>query len=104
MVRRNKYGVAPKDQRTLDGIVFASKKEMTRYAELKMLERAGVITGLRLQPRYKLPADITYVGDFEYTRDGELVCDDAKGMALPAYKLKLKLFKATYPHIKHIES
>jgi hypothetical protein len=38
----------------MDGIVFASKAEMRRYAELKMLERSGAITSLELQPRFIL--------------------------------------------------
>ena len=59
-----------------DGIKFASKKEATRYCELKQLERAGIIKDLRLQPRYTLQEKyeingrkeraITYIADFEY--------------------------------------
>lgn len=102
--RRSKYGVAPKAERTLDGITFASKKEMLRYGELLMLVKAGVITDLRLQPRYKLPADITYIADFEYRRDGALVAEDVKGYLTPEYKLKRKLFRASYPEIVHLET
>jgi hypothetical protein len=43
--------VAPAADRTLDGITFASKAEMNRYAELKMLEQQIVefVKGKRLQ-------------------------------------------------------
>lgn len=48
---RSKYGAV---RTTIDGITFASKKEAKRYAELKLLEKAGEIRRLRLQPRYAL--------------------------------------------------
>jgi hypothetical protein len=38
----------------VDGITFASKKEAKRYSELKLLERAGMITDLELQPAFNL--------------------------------------------------
>lgn len=38
---------------TVDGITFASQKEAKRYQELKLLERAGFITGLELQPKFE---------------------------------------------------
>lgn len=37
-----------------DGIKFDSKLEAERYAQLKILERAGVIRDLELQPEYEL--------------------------------------------------
>lgn len=39
---------------TYDGIVFDSKKEMRRYCELKLLERAGKIKDLELQKTFEL--------------------------------------------------
>ncbi len=50
----HKYKAAPKERRTLDGIVFASRAEMLRYQELKGLEKAGVISNLELQPKFEL--------------------------------------------------
>ena len=102
--RRNKYNVAPKEARTLDGIVFASKHEMMDWAELRLLEKAGVITDLKLQPRFKLPADLVYVADFQYHREGKTIVQDSKGVRTPVYKMKLKLFKATYPELVHLET
>lgn len=38
----------------IDGIEFASKKEASRYTELKLLEKAGKIKDLELQKTYEL--------------------------------------------------
>jgi len=101
-MRRGKYFAIPT---VIDGIRFASKKEAYRFRELRLLERAGHITGLNLQPRYTLyGADrfrqyvpiCTYVGDFEYWEGGTLITEDVKGIKTPAYRLKAKLFAANY--------
>ena len=86
----------------IDGISFASKREAARYAELKLLERGGVISCLNLQPRFTLQAEfvyrgkkyraIEYVADFEYMERGKIIVEDVKGFVTPIYKLKLKMF------------
>lgn len=89
---------------TLDGHQFDSVREATRYSELKLLERAGQITDLGLQPRFELipkqrRADgkaeraCEYVADFRYTdtATGQTVIEDAKGMRTRDYILKRKL-------------
>ena len=95
---------------TVGGITFDSKKEADRYAELKMLERLGVIHSLELQKKYELiPAQklpipvvskncmkkvekaITYKADFVYVRDGQTIVEDVKGMRTEVYKIKRKL-------------
>ena len=99
--------VAPKAERTLDGIVFASKAEMNRYAELRMFERAGIISELKRQPRFILQVaahkmrSIVYVADFRYLEksSGHVVVEDVKGHRTDIYKLKLKLFRERYPDI-----
>lgn len=86
----------------VDGITFASIKESRRYQELKLLERAGEIKGLELQPRFAI--DITgvhicnYVGDFLYhdVEKDKAVLEDCKGFKTPSYNLKKKLVKAIY--------
>ena len=88
----------------VDGITFDSAREARRYGELKLLERGGYITNLRLQVPYMLiPAQknaegkviaksVRYFADFVYTdRNGETVVEDAKGMVTDVYKLKKKL-------------
>lgn len=98
----NKYKVAPKEERTLDGILFASKGEMERYAELKLLERAGEIEDLELQPSFDIDLRgkfiCKYVADFRYKEKGQIVVEDFKGMETPEFKLKWKLIKARLPH------
>ncbi len=100
MTRRNKYNVSPKAERTVDGIVFDSKKEATRYGELKLLVRAGQITGLRRQPRFDIVVNGVkigfYKGDFGYDENGKSVVEDVKGMKTPMYRLKKKLVEALY--------
>lgn len=86
----------------IDGIKFASKREALRYCELKLLERAGEIKNLRLQPRYPLTVNslhvATYIGDFEYveTSTDRLVTEDSKGVRTRDFINKAKLFHALY--------
>ncbi len=92
----------------IDGIVFASKKEAARYAELKMLERSGYITQLVLQPKFPLLSNGqkigSYIADFAYiTKDSKQVIEDVKGMKTPVYRLKFKLFHACYPQLRITE-
>lgn len=57
---------------TVDGIIFDSKKEAARYQELKLLEKAGKIFCLKLQPKFLLipkttkRRSVTYTADFCY--------------------------------------
>lgn len=92
---------------SLDGIKFASRKEARVYVQLKLLERGKVISGLTLQPRYKMIVDgkliCTYVGDFFFMEDGKPVCADSKGFRTKDYIIKRKLFLALYPYIEHRE-
>lgn len=95
-----------------DGIEFDSKKEVKRYAELKLLEKAGKIKDLELQKVFVLiPAQfeetgevytkgknagqpkrgkcieqsVTYKADFAYTdENGKQVVEDVKGYRDPA--------------------
>ena len=111
-VTRHKYHAQPTE---VDGYRFASTKEARRYGELKLLERAGEIHGLTLQPRYELSVDNgdypedgrgrsiplgVYVADFRYFRKGaegtELVIEDVKGFKTPLYRWKKKHVEAQY--------
>ncbi len=94
----------------LDGHKFPSQKEAGRYAELKLLLRAGEITDLELQPAFVLQERtrvnrrwqraIIYRADFRYkTRDGKTVVEDVKGHKTKVYLLKKKLLLARYPEI-----
>ena len=89
----------------LDGHKFDSKKEAARYQELKLLETAGEISQLRLQPAYKLiiagipicydnGRQAVYRGDFEYVRNGMIIIEDVKGVRTDVYKLKRAIMRA----------
>lgn len=125
---RSKYGAR---KTAVDGITFASKKEAARYRELKLLEKAGEICGLRLQVPFELiPAQyeetgevytkgankgkpkrgrciekaVVYYADFVYQNMGsDRIVEDVKGMRTPAYIIKRKLFRWRYPEYEFRE-
>ena len=83
----NKYG----NRRTaIDGHLFDSKHEATRFAELKLMERAGLISDLQLQVPFELiPVQkdergkvieraCKYIADFVYRENGEEVVEDLR--------------------------
>ena len=106
---------------TFDGLEFDSMKEMNRYAELKMLERAKEIRNLQTQVKFTLiPAQYEtyerygkkgkrlkdgerllekgcdYIADFVYqdATTGDLVVEDVKSVATrkkESYIIKRKL-------------
>lgn len=104
--KKSKYNAVKTE---VDGIKFDSAKESKRYASLKLLERAGVIENLKLQPRFLLQEGFTYnghkerkieyVADFQYERNGQTIVEDVKGMKTEVYKLKRKLFLYKYRDI-----
>ena len=90
----------------VDGITFDSQAEARRYKALKLLERAGEIQALELQPVYEIVPSVTlygrkrpavkYKADFRYIEKGETVVEDVKGMRTPVYNLKRHLMKAVH--------
>lgn len=100
-LRKSKYRAVP----TYVGTIrFASKAEAARYETLLILEKAGKITDIKLQPKFPLVAGITYVADFSYFEvpksQERLVVEDVKGMETPVFRLKEKMFRHFYPHIE----
>lgn len=87
---------------TVDGITFASRKEASRYRQLKLLERAKAIQDLQMQvkfpliPKSKYGREIRYIGDFVYYEDGHMVVEDTKGFKTDVYKLKKRLMAEKY--------
>lgn len=95
----------------VDGIVFDSRKEAERYAELRLMEKAGVITNLRRQVRFELIPNqymdgklierrVDYLADFVY-RDAETdrtVVEDVKSPVTKTdkYIIKRKLLLKLY--------
>lgn len=100
MKGRAKYGNKKVE---LDGHRFDSKREAAHYCTLKAMLAAGQIRDLVLQPQYDFTINgkkvCGYIADFEFERerpDGkwEIVTQDVKGMILPIFNLKAKLFLA----------
>jgi len=97
-------GRAPKyrNRKTVvDGVTFDSAKEARRYGELKILQRAGQISGLHLQPSFPIVINgvktCTYKADFGYiNKSGASVVEDVKGFKTPIYNLKKRLMKAVH--------
>lgn len=106
----SKYGAKAQ---VVDGIRFHSRKEARRYGELKLLEKAGELHGLRLQPKFQLVAwhsdhsRINVVGeyraDFEYCACRRIPCvrshvvvEDVKGFRTPLYRWKKRHVEAQY--------
>lgn len=90
----------------LDGHKFDSQKEAKRYSELLLLEKAGEIYNLRLQPEYVIiPSkgryrETIYRADFCYDTKKDdynsFVVEDVKGMKTEVYKIKKKLMYHVY--------
>ena len=85
----------------VDGFVFASRREANRYSELKLMEYAGEIKNLELQPKYPCLVNgvlvCTYIADFRYRlQSGREVVEDAKGAKTDVYRIKNKLVRALY--------
>lgn len=100
-----------------DNIRFQSQKEGQRYLFLKAKQKEGVISDLKLQPRFELlptmykeavkqlktkskvvqvcvEKKMSYNGDFSYIKDGALVVEDVKGgkaTQTDVFKIKKKL-------------
>jgi len=89
----------------LDGIKFHSRKESMRYGQLKLYEKGGLISDLRLQVSYELipklvingktERAIKYIADFVYydTVNKVEVVEDVKGMITDIFKIKYRLMK-----------
>ena len=93
------------------GVLFDSKKEAVRYANLLWAQEGGLITDLRRQVRFQIIPPLTldgktaereavYIADFVYRiteannpDNGKVVIEDTKGYKTPDYILKRKLMK-----------
>lgn len=90
----------------IDMYVFDSIAESRRYKELALLEKAGEIENLQLQPKFLLQESfkkngktyrkIEYIADFMYEEKGKVIVEDVKGMETKEFKIKRKLFEYKY--------
>ena len=100
----------------IDNIKFDSKKEMTRYAELKLLEKAKKITDLELQKKLIIQdkfktnqgviREINYIADFYYfdINLDKYVIEDVKAIKTKDFILKFKLILNKYDCVFRLNS
>lgn len=97
-----------------DGMMFDSQKEANRYAELKLMQRAGLIKDLQMQKKFCLIPTLEgtngkikqratyYIADFVYWEKigdrWKCVVEDVKSPATKTavYRLKKKLLLWRY--------
>ena len=105
---KNKYGA--RKVTAPDGQKFDSQREYTRWCELKLLERAGLILDLQRQVKFVLipsqkdekgktiEKECSYWADFVYFDNAtrKMVVEDAKGVKTEVYKIKKKLMLHKY--------
>jgi len=103
-----KYG-AKKTQ--VNGITFSSRLEADRYQQLLLLEKAGEIAELKLQPELQIMEGWVdpetgekhrsrfYVGDFKYLdmASHAWVIEDTKGVETAVFGLKWEYVQSEYP-------
>lgn len=77
---------------------FDSKREYAHWCELKLKERAKVITDLKRQQVFLIVYEgktiCKYVADFTWVEGGVQVVADSKGYRNEVYRLKKKLVEA----------
>jgi len=102
---------AKKDTRMLGKELyeFDSKLEASQFDILVIQLKNNEIEELIVQPRFELlptctvktnatksgkskQSPITYVSDFSYLKDGKKIVVDVKGISLPVFNLKKKMF------------
>lgn len=111
----NKY----RNKKTIiDGIKFDSMKEASRYSELKIRQKMGAISDLKLQPKFEICPSVKwngktlrkrfYIADFKYTlSNGLVIVEDVKSeisKKISTYTLKKQLFLVRYPAYLFIET
>lgn len=105
----------------IDGLRFDSKKEAHRYCELKLLQKAGHISHLEIQPVFKFEVNgrpvlirsggypngrqAKYRADFSYFDGEKRIVEDVKSSATKteAYALRKALVEAIYPAVRIVE-
>lgn len=99
--RSNKYGATRCEctaYTELAGRSFPSKLERSVARDLVILQRAGIISSLELQPKIILTdANISWRVDFSYIEDDVTWYHEAKGDEDRGYKIKKKLWTVYGP-------
>lgn len=96
---KNKYNAKKVEY---NGIKFDSLFEMKCWQYLEQLASEGKIKDLNRQIKFELlPANclyraLTYVADFTFFVGDRYIVADAKGLVLPEFKIKQKIFFDKY--------
>jgi hypothetical protein len=103
---RNKYRAKPTVCR--QGHKHASKREARRCDELHLLQRAGHISDLEIEPQFWFVIHhkqlkhangrrCGYKPDFAYTENGKQIVEDTKGFRVRDFALREALFRHLFP-------
>ena len=106
---RHKYRAKPTT--CIHGHKHASKREAARCVELHMLQQAGEIENLEVEPTFRFIVNgnpvkmgngqaAKYRPDFIYTEGGQEVAEDVKGFVVRDFPLRAALFRACFPTIE----
>jgi len=97
--KKNKYGAK---KITVDGVTYDSQGEYRRECELRLQEKAKIITNLKRQVRFSFNVNdvhvCDYIADWTYTiiKSNTAVVEDFKGVESDTFKIKKKLMKACH--------
>jgi len=97
-----------------NGHSHPSAKEARRCNDLHVMQRAGLIAGLRYEPRFHFHVNgrevkmrngqvASYRPDFTYIASGKQIAEEVKaknGYVKEASALRMALFRACYPDIE----
>lgn len=98
-MKKNKYNAK---KVKYNGIVFDSAFELKCWQHLEQFESEGKIKDLNRQIKFELlPANsvyraLTYVADFTFYVNDKYIVADAKGLVLPEFRIKQKIFYNKY--------
>ena len=98
-MKKNKYNAHKAEY---NGMKFDSAFELDCWQHLEQFESEGKIKDLNRQKKFELlPANrlyraLNYVADFTFYVGDKYIVADAKGLVLPEFKIKQKIFFDKY--------
>lgn len=95
----------------IHGHRHASKREAARCVELHIMQQAGQIMLLKVEPKFTFHIDgkplkmgnghiAQYRPDFTYIENRKQIAEDVKGMIVRDFPLRAALFRACFPDIE----
>lgn len=82
--RRGRFATGDKERRTIDGVEFDSIAEAHRFANLKLLQRAGRISQLTYQPRWEVKINGQHY--CSYRADSSYFCHERNRLVIEEVK------------------